>query len=61
MSLAKPPPVVLDTIEIARRFNSKEQASQYAKQNGYERYKPYPIEDSQFVLKSLFHPVLFIK
>ena len=61
MSLAKPPPVELDNIEIARRFKCKEQASQYAKQNGHDRYKPHKIKDGQFVLKSLWYPACFIE
>ena len=54
----EPPPT---KEEIAKRFNSKEQASQYAKQNGHDRYKPYKITTGFFVLRSLFHPVCFIE
>lgn len=59
MNETKPPPGP-DTVENATRFKCKEQASQYAKQNGHDRYMPYKLGDGKYVLKSLFHPSCFI-
>lgn len=59
MNDTKPPPWP-DTVENARRFNSKEQANQYAKQNGYERVKAHELETGEFVLRSIWFPVCFI-
>lgn len=60
MNETKPPPVDSELVENARRFNSKEQANQYAKQNGYERVKAFELETGEFVLRSIWFPVCFI-
>lgn len=47
-------------IGVAKGFNSKEQASQYAVQNGLERYRPYKVNAGDFVLRSNFYPATYV-
>lgn len=51
---------ITNNVFISKVFNSKEQASEYAKCNEHKRYKPHAIADGKFILKSLFFPICYV-
>lgn len=51
---------ITNNVFISKVFNSKEQASEYAKYYEHKRYKPHAISDGKFILKSIFFPICYV-